>query len=108
MRLRCPNCRERLDPVTLTCENSHRYSEEDGVLILLEEKFGRQLQTFVSRLEVIRSTEGKHFLKPTAYETLPFNQNHHQNRAWRLEWRLRRYDLAVICQWLGNRTGQRI
>ena len=108
MSLRCPNCHERIDPATLACPNGHRYACWDGVVILLADEFSRQLQAFTTRLRVIRSAERKPLMDASAYEELPFSQTRMSDPGWRLEWRLRSYDLAIALGLLRGRESLRV
>jgi 2-polyprenyl-3-methyl-5-hydroxy-6-metoxy-1,4-benzoquinol methylase len=76
----------------------------DGVLVLLKPAFRQRLQQFNARLEQYRAARGKRLLDNTIYERLPYA------RAVRddFEWRLRRYDLAVIRRLLRGRRRQSI
>lgn len=88
MGLRCPTCRAPLDQA-LACANGHRFAERQGVLRLLDAGFAAELDRFLGRLEPIRAAEGRRLLDPAAYPLLPLGSRHH-------EWRLRRYDLALL------------
>lgn len=103
-RLLCPNCRLRISPETLTCSNQHRFRIEDGVLILLEENFARELNTFLSRFTEIRRIRFKNYLQPQDYPFLPFGKA----VAGNMEWQLRQYDLEIILAELENRRQQSI
>lgn len=98
------NCREPLDENTLSCANGHRFSYEDGVLVLLEEAFSRRLAAFLAPFSQLRAAEGRRLSDPTAYPLLPYGEA----VADELEWRLRRYDLAVVNRLLRGRLRQRV
>ena len=102
MHLRCPECHQPLQG--LRCPNQHTYAVEDGVLVLLNAAFRQRLQPFNLRLEQYRAAEGKRLLDPGVYEQLPGAQAVRGN----FEWRLRRYDLALIRDLLRRRPRQRI
>lgn len=108
MPLLCPNCRTAIDPATDSCHYGHGFTEADGVLPLLSDSFARRLAEFESALSVARKAEGNHPLEVTAYERLPFSRSAEAQPGMRLEWRLRRYDLAVIQQRLAHRSQQRV
>ena len=108
MSFLCPNCRQALEPASLVCRNGHRFARVQGVLALLEESFGRQLEGFLVPLSSMRADEGKHILDMAAYERLPFGQQRSGDAAWQAEWRLRQYDLAIVLKLLGRRPRQRI
>jgi 2-polyprenyl-3-methyl-5-hydroxy-6-metoxy-1,4-benzoquinol methylase len=76
----------------------------DGVLVLLKQSFRRRLAVFTARLEQFRAAEGKRLLDHSVYEQLP---DAHALRHI-FEWRLRRYDLAVVSELLRNRPAQSI
>ncbi len=78
------------------------------MLILLGDTFGDRLKTYTSRLDAIRVDEGKWLTDALAYEGLPFSQLRCGDAEWRIEWRLRAYDLAIVSELLGNRSRQRI
>jgi 2-polyprenyl-3-methyl-5-hydroxy-6-metoxy-1,4-benzoquinol methylase len=105
--LLCPNCREPVDPGSLACAGGHRFACEDGVLVLLQEEFGRQLRTFTAAFGATRAAENKRLLAVSSYEALPFDQTN-GDADWRLGWRLRCYDLAVVLDLLGGRSDQQI
>jgi SAM-dependent methyltransferase len=96
MRLLCPDCRGQLNPVALECPRGHRFRHHDGVLVLLEAGFHQRLRAFTDRLTAIRAAEGRRITEPSVYEDLPFAAA----AAGELEWRLRRYDLAVLSRLL--------
>lgn len=102
LRLRCPECQQPLRG--LTCPDGHTYPVVDGVVVLLKPAFRQRLQQFNDRLVQYRAAEGKRLLDSTVYERLP------DAPAVRgdFEWRLRRYDLAVIRGLLRGRGHQRI
>ncbi len=104
MKLHCPNCHESLDFEQLKCCNNHRFKYEDGVLILLEEKFERILNPFLDKFTPVSKTENRNHLAPPDYEKLPFGKAVENNK----EWRLRCYDLEIIVQLLQGRKRQRI
>jgi 2-polyprenyl-3-methyl-5-hydroxy-6-metoxy-1,4-benzoquinol methylase len=76
----------------------------DGVLVLLNERFRQRLQVFNAHLERFRAAEGKRLLDSSIYEQLP----HAPALRNSFEWRLRRYDLKVICRLLLKRPQQRV
>jgi 2-polyprenyl-3-methyl-5-hydroxy-6-metoxy-1,4-benzoquinol methylase len=109
----CPECRLPLDemgeeaPVSqrpLACANGHLFTYQDGVLVLLAQGFRQRLQTFTAALEPVRQAQAKRLLDEALYPQLPFITP--DSEAW--EWRLRRYDLALIWRWLAGRAGLRI
>jgi 2-polyprenyl-3-methyl-5-hydroxy-6-metoxy-1,4-benzoquinol methylase len=105
--LLCPNCREPIDQGSLVCAGGHQFAYEDGVLVLLQEEFGRQLRAFTAAFGATRAAENKRLLAASSYEALPFGQNS-GDADWRLGWRLRCYDLAVVLGLLGKRGEQQI
>ena len=92
MQVLCPNCRQAIDPVSLACSNEHQFAHENGVLVLLEKDFGRQLRAFTAGFSALREAEHKRLLDTSAYEKLPFAET----VSGTAEWRMRGYDLAVI------------
>ncbi len=108
MPLLCPNCRAAIDPASGECGHGHAFAEVDGVLPLLAEGFGRRLAAYEAVLSAARRAEGKHLLDVTAYEQLPFSRAAEALPGMRLEWRLRRYDLAVIEKLLAGQKAQRV
>ena len=105
MCLRCPNCHEPLD-AALSCIHGHHFVEHNGVLMLLAADFGARLQAFLSEFEAQRERDHKRLIDPAAYENLP--QIRSRDRSWDVEWRLRRYDLAVVVGQLRNRSRLRV
>ena len=103
MRYLCPNCHEPLDEA-LRCVNDHRFAEHNGVLVLLADEFGARLQAFLSSFEALREREHKRLIDPAAYEQLPDIRS--GDRAWQVEWRLRRYDLAIVLDRLRARSAR--
>jgi SAM-dependent methyltransferase len=108
MSLLCPNCRAAIDPATSICAQGHAFVPVDGVLPLLSEDLARRLAEFEPALSAVRKAEGKHQLKVTAYEQLPFSGAADAQPGQRLEWRLRGYDLALIESRLAGRAHQRV
>lgn len=108
MCLLCPNCRAVIDPATNTCGAGHAFAPVDGVLPLLADDFARRLADYEPALSAARKAEGKHLLDVTAYERLPFSGAADAQPNLRLEWRLRRYDLALILARLAGRGPQRV
>lgn len=112
----CPNCRERLQPVApvglpnptatggLTCVNGHRFGYTDGILTLLSQDFAATLASFLPGFSRLRAADGKRIPDPTAYEQLPFGAG----MAEHFEWRLRRYDLAIVYQMLQSGVGLKV
>jgi len=80
----------------------------DGVLPLLSDSFSRRLARFEADLSAARKAEGKHLLDVSAYENLPFSGEKAAEPSMRLEWRLRRYDLALVESHLNGRAHQRV
>lgn len=103
MSLLCPNCRAAIDLATLACASGHQFGCEDGVLVLLEEEFGRRLRAFIETLIRFRTAENKRLLDPAVYEHLPFALAREN-----VEWRARCYDLAIIRRLIAGRERQRI
>jgi SAM-dependent methyltransferase len=108
MPLLCPNCRTAIDPATHMCGQGHAFAEVDGVLPLLSDSFGPRLAAFEQALSTARQAEGKHQVPVTAYEQLPFGPAANASPGLALEWRLRRYDLALIQRQLQGRPPQRV
>ncbi len=108
MPLLCPNCRAAIDPASGVCGHGHAFAEVEGVLPLLSDGFGQRLAAYEAKLSAARRAEGKHLLEVTAYEQLPFSRAAEAMPGMRLEWRLRRYDLAVIEKLLDGRKAQRV
>ncbi len=107
MPLLCPNCRAAIDLATNPCGQGHAFAAADGVLALLSDSFARRLAEFEPVLSAARRAEGKHALPVTAYEQLPFGPAENQP-GMALEWRLRRYDLALVQEHLQGRAKQRV
>jgi 2-polyprenyl-3-methyl-5-hydroxy-6-metoxy-1,4-benzoquinol methylase len=108
MRLCCPICREPFDADAPACPNGHAFARRDGVLRLLDPSFEERLRAFADGWTAIRQAEGKRLLDASAYEGLPFSQLASGDPAWRVEWRLRSYDLAAIDGLLKRRGALRI
>jgi SAM-dependent methyltransferase len=108
MPLLCPNCRAPIDPATTTCAHGHAFVPVDGVLPLLSDDFAQRLAEYEPALSAARKAEGKHLLDVTAYEQLPFSGGADAQPGMRLEWRLRRYDLALVDTVLAGRKAQRV
>jgi 2-polyprenyl-3-methyl-5-hydroxy-6-metoxy-1,4-benzoquinol methylase len=104
MSLLCPECRQTLDPATLACPMGHRFGQRDGVLVLLQDEFGRRLQRFAAELGAIRAAENRARLDRSAYEELPFAAAVARDP----EWRLRRHDIAVLSKRLASAPPLRI
>ena len=84
--------------------NEHQFAHENGVLVLLEKDFGRQLRAFTAGFSALREAEHKRLLDTSAYEKLPFAET----VSGTAEWRMRGYDLAVISKLLGRRGPERV
>lgn len=108
MPLLCPNCRAAIEPAHLTCTNGHVFTPVEGVLPLLADDFKRRLDDFETALSTARRAEGKHELAGSAYAELPFSRSAETDAGMALEWRLRRYDLAIVQQRLAGRARQRV
>jgi SAM-dependent methyltransferase len=108
MRLLCPNCRSAIDPDSRVCASGHRFAVEDGVLVLLADDFGRELRIFLSSFQPLRAASDKRLLDPAAYEQLPFIRSSVGDAQFQLEWRLRRYDLAIVLERLSDRARRSI
>lgn len=100
----CPNCRERLNPDTLTCPRGHGYGESEGVLVLLDDDFGPRLRQFLAGFSQVRQQDGKRLVDPAAYEALPYGSA----VQGAFEWRLRQADLAVVLRQVAGRGPQRV
>jgi 2-polyprenyl-3-methyl-5-hydroxy-6-metoxy-1,4-benzoquinol methylase len=97
--LGCPTCRHPVDVERLVCSQGHSFRMRDGVLSLLDASFARRLERFTATLERHRADSGKRLPDPAVYEDLPFTPGLRS----RLEWRLRRYDWAVVARFVGTR-----
>lgn len=106
MPLLCPNCRTAIDTASGACTRGHTFAEVDGVLSLLSDGFAQRLAEYEPVLSAARKAEGKHLLEVTDYEALPFSPAAETRPGMRLEWRLRRYDLALIQRLLADRAAQ--
>lgn len=95
----CPSCRETLDATTLSCPRGHRFGCEDGVLVLLDETFGRRLRAFAAGISAARAADGQRLPDPSIYPLLPdapaLRRSH--------EWRGRRHDVALLRRLLRGR-----
>jgi 2-polyprenyl-3-methyl-5-hydroxy-6-metoxy-1,4-benzoquinol methylase len=100
----CPQCGEKINEQALVCAAGHPIDIQEGVLVLLDEAFRRELQAFVETFARIRSDEGMRVLDETLYDHLPYVSI----EAHRHEWRLRRYDWEVVRALLMSRQAQRI
>lgn len=103
MKLLCPNCHAPLTPESHTCKNSHQFKTEDGVLILLNDEFGKILHARLSRFSEIRKKELSRYLKPEDYPLLPYGDVVCGN----IEWRLRQLDWEILLPLLKDRQGQK-
>ncbi len=99
--LRCPGCRRRLDRQSLRCENGHQFFTDEGVLVLLNDHFSRELSGFLLKFNRVRREIWAGFLQPEDYPLLPFGKAASRDRRWRL----RQFDMDVIQPLLkkGNR-----
>lgn len=92
----------------MTCVHGHAFAPVDGVVPLLSDDMAQRLAAFEPALSAARRAEGKHGLKVTAYEQLPYSGAADAQPSMRLEWRLRGYDLALIEASLAGRAEQRV
>lgn len=99
----CPTCRTPLDDARV-CANGHAFAETDGVLALLDPAFAAQLTAFSEAFGRVRASAAMRLLDPTVYQRLPVTPPGHPSH----EWRLRRYDLALLRRLLRRRPRQTI
>jgi 2-polyprenyl-3-methyl-5-hydroxy-6-metoxy-1,4-benzoquinol methylase len=99
----CPTCRTPLDNAHV-CANGHVFEEKDGVLALLDPAFAAQLAAFCEPFERMRAGTAMRLLDPAVYLRLPATPPGHPP----YEWRLRRYDLALLRRLLRRRPRQTI
>lgn len=97
--LRCPTCHQPLHPAQLVCPEGHAFTLNDGVLSLLDTSFAERLRRFSDTLARYRADTGRRLLDPALYAELPFAATLRSQ----FEWRLRRYDWAVVQKWVGKR-----
>lgn len=97
--LTCPTCHQPLHQEQLFCPAGHTFTLTNGVLSLLDEPFAQRLHQFNHTLEQYRAATGRRLLDPALYEDLPFAAALRSQ----FEWRLRRYDWAVVQKWMGTR-----
>ena len=90
--MRCPSCRETLDPEAYACPSGHVFKVNDGVLQLLEPGFASRLETFLDGFRTLRERDGRRIHDPSVFARLPFAAELRHDP----EWRMRGYDLAVI------------
>lgn len=86
------------------CKNDHRFKIEDGVLIFLEDEFGKKLNSRLWRFSEIRKKELAEYLKPQDYPLLPYGDAVTGNT----EWRLRQIDLEILLPILKERKGHTV
>lgn len=101
----CPECRQELaehEGSGLICAAGHRFNEKNGVLVLLEERFGRRLKAFTETFGQMRDAAGMRLLDESIYDRLP----RADVVAHKHEWRLRRYDWDVVERTVKNQGGQ--
>jgi len=104
MKLLCPNCHTHLNMESYICKNNHRFKTDDGILILLEDKFAQKLNSRLSRFSDIRKNKLGEYLKPQDYPLLPYGDAVSGN----VEWRLRQIDLEIMLPLIKERKGQRV
>lgn len=102
MTFLCPTCRTPLDDHV--CANGHVFKEKDGVLALLDPAFAARLAAFCEPLGRMRADNGMQLLDPAVYQRLPATPPGHPPH----EWRLRRYDLALLRRLLRHRPRQKV
>jgi SAM-dependent methyltransferase len=88
--MRCPSCRELVDRQSLRCGSGHQFVEADGVMRLLDRRFGEQVDQFLTAFQPLREADGRRIRDPSVFPRLPFALSRDP------EWRMRGYDLAVI------------
>jgi 2-polyprenyl-3-methyl-5-hydroxy-6-metoxy-1,4-benzoquinol methylase len=88
----CPTCREPIDAASLACAGGHQFHRADGVLVLLDDAFAQRLRPFLTTFQAARAADHKRLLDTSAYEALPSGPA----TTGQHEWRLRRYDLAIV------------
>jgi len=99
----CPTCRLALDDAW-TCANGHAFEESNGILVLMDPDFAAHFDVFREPFERMRADIAMQLLDPTIYERLPDTPPGHPAH----EWRLRRYDLAVLRRLLRDRPRQKV
>jgi SAM-dependent methyltransferase len=62
---------------------------------LLRPEFAARLEAFLTPFTALREAEGKRRRETSAYPALPYGPAAAGDAGWRLEWRLRQYDLAL-------------
>ncbi len=108
MPLLCPTCRTPIDPASSACAQGHAFPLVEGVRSLLTLDLAHRLAAFEAALSAARQAEGKHQLAEVDYAQLPFSAAADAQPGLALEWRLRRYDLALIERRLAGRAAQRV
>jgi SAM-dependent methyltransferase len=108
MTLLCPTCRTAIDPAARRCAQGHAFAQEDGVLGLLTAEMARRLAEFEAALRAARPAPPMPPGLEGAFGQLPSGPLAQAHPERRLEWRLRRYDLAVVQRQLTGRGRQRI
>lgn len=103
MKLRCPECREPLAAGDWQCRNRHRFTEDEGVLILLREDFRSNLDTFLENFSRVRREMHGSILAPEDYPLLPYGKAVADNP----EWRVRQFDLEIVLPSLERCGGPR-
>lgn len=93
MKLKCPECFEKLDS-DYKCLNKHQYSMEDGVLILLNSNFKHMLNNWLNNFHQFQKKD----FPISFFDNLPasgiqFNAN---------IWKARKNDLTIITSQLFN------
>jgi SAM-dependent methyltransferase len=98
--MRCPVCREVFDPSRERCPGGHAFPTVDGVLRLVEPGFNARLSAFLHGFEGLREADGRRLRDPSVFPRLPFATELRHDP----EWRMRRYDLAVIRRLIAGRA----
>jgi SAM-dependent methyltransferase len=94
----CPTCHQPLHLEELSCPNGHVFTMTDGVVSLVDASFAQVLFRFNATLQHHRTVTGRRLEDPLLYKELPFAAPLRSQ----FEWRLRRYDWAVVRKWVGS------
>lgn len=102
--MRCPSCGEPVEAGAARCAGGHRFEVADGVLRLLEPAFAARLEAFTSAFGRLRERDGRRLPAPPVYPRLPAARE----LRHRPEWRVRRYDLALVRRLLADGATSRV
>lgn len=99
----CPNCKNLLDEVSLSCGGEECLPPKFGVARLLKKQFAERFLPHEERFIQIREQEGTRWKDASLYEKMPY-LNKEEGKGYP-EWKGFQADLKIIDKYLKNKNG---